>query len=695
MTVNKDDPTVVGGYKLEHRLGAGGMGVVYLARSSAGEPVAMKVVRRQWAEDPEFRARFELEVAAARMVHSRFTAPVIDADPHASTPWMATLYVPGETLATHVAQQGSLESNRLKGLAKALAGALRDIHRAGVVHRDLKPGNVLLTDGGPLVIDFGIARAVDGNPLTATGQLVGTPAFMAPEQFVSSRKIGPSADVFSLGSVLSFAATGRSPFDSEGPYAAAYQVVHEEPDLDAVPDCLRALIARCLAKDPADRPRPEQILAELAVTSQPHTPRLAPYTRALRAGSRGWLARPVPAWVAGLTALAAITAGMATQAGPSWRSAGTHPAPVDLAPLGTVIRNPLDPGEKCIPHRDAIYCAAGNRAVLRLDPANRTIPWVHRIPASEHEKKWLHGSRERINVELLGATHVGQLFVAQRDTEYERLRILDTHSGKTLWKRKFTARPLEIRFSERTLFLVFSRRIEAIDLTTKAIRWKRDLPGLTFLISTGHGLYEADVNQPGTQVTALNEDTGKPQWTTIAEDGLSYHTSGADALYFRSQRDGALVRLDTRTRNVVRTPMIGTLAGGFPAHQAVAQGNLVCLASHDGTVVAVDSKDGRVRWGRITDVRISAPPTIVDQQIFLTAVDGSVIALDARNGRQIWRTSPRQTGKPTGPWSRPPVMSVKKRLYAFSPYGTVSPLIASPHQSPLRVGPHGVTRPPN
>lgn len=164
MTLQKDDPTVVGTYRLESRLGSGGMGVVYLARTDAGRAVAVKVIRRQWAEHTGFRARFELEVAAARMVHSKFTAPVVDADPRATEPWMATLYVPGVSLATQVEQDQPLGDEDLRQLGAALATALSDIHRAGVIHRDLKPGNVLMTADGPLVIDFGIARAVDGNP---------------------------------------------------------------------------------------------------------------------------------------------------------------------------------------------------------------------------------------------------------------------------------------------------------------------------------------------------------------------------------------------------------------------------------------------------------------------------------------------------------------------------------------------------
>ncbi|WP_308040511.1 serine/threonine-protein kinase [Streptomyces sp. PSKA30] len=305
MSLRKDDPTEVGGYKLERRLGAGGMGVVYLARSPQGRTVALKVVRREWAQDEEFRARFELEVAAARMVHSRYTAPVVDASPRGPEPWMATLYIPGRSLDRKVSKDGPLSGPELSQLARGLAQALVDIHRAGVIHRDLKPSNVLLTEDGPRVIDFGVARATDGAGLTETGHIVGTPAFMAPEQLQSSRTVGPEADVFALGCILSFAATGNGPFRAHGAFGVAYQVVHEEPDLTGVPDGIRELVADCLMKEPANRPTPAAILSRLAA------PAAAPAQRGLST-RRTWavlkqvLTRRVPAWAAAASLLAAV-----------------------------------------------------------------------------------------------------------------------------------------------------------------------------------------------------------------------------------------------------------------------------------------------------------------------------------------------------------------------------------------------------
>src|SRR5690348_9801400 len=256
-------PEYAGQYRLDERLGSGGMGVVHLARSGSGLRLAVKVVHAAFAKDPEFRGRFRQEVAAARRVSGAFTAPVVDADPEAERPWMATLFIPGPTLSEQVKQHGPMAPAQLRRLMAGLAEALRDIHRVGVVHRDLKPSNVLLADDGPKVIDFGISRPKDSELRTETGKLIGTPPFMAPEQFRRPREVGPAADIFALGSVLVHAATGRGPFDSDSPYVVAYQVVHDEPDLTGVPEDLSPFVLRCLAKEPEDRPTPDELMREL------------------------------------------------------------------------------------------------------------------------------------------------------------------------------------------------------------------------------------------------------------------------------------------------------------------------------------------------------------------------------------------------------------------------------------------------
>ncbi len=259
------DPESVGGYRLLARIGAGGMGVVYLARSEGGALAALKVIRAEHAADPAFRARFRREAQAAARVDGRWTAPVTAADPEAAEPWIATAFVPGPSLAETVAAHGPLPPDTVRALGARLAEALDAVHAAGLVHRDIKPGNVLLALDGPRLIDFGIARSGGATALTATDVVIGTPGYLSPEQArARDEEVGPPSDVFSLGCVLTYAATGRPPFGGGTAPAVIYRTVHEDPDLDAITDDgLRILVARCLAKDPADRPTVPELRAGL------------------------------------------------------------------------------------------------------------------------------------------------------------------------------------------------------------------------------------------------------------------------------------------------------------------------------------------------------------------------------------------------------------------------------------------------
>ncbi|MEU9304523.1 MDR family MFS transporter [Streptomyces sp. NPDC048269] len=264
------DPTRIGPYRLIARLGAGGMGLVYLGRSEGGRTVAVKVVQAEYAGHPEFRRRFAREVAAARRVGGSWTAAVLDADPEAAVPWVATQYIPGPDLHTVVAKDfGPLPEHSVHTLANRLAVALQAVHKAGLIHRDLKPSNVLVTVDGPRVIDFGIARAMDslaGDSLhTHTGMLIGSPGFMSPEQ-VRGLELTPASDVFCLGAVLVYAATGRLLFGAKdtGLNAHLFRIAEEEADLTGVPETLAGLVGECLHKDPARRPTPEQVAARTA-----------------------------------------------------------------------------------------------------------------------------------------------------------------------------------------------------------------------------------------------------------------------------------------------------------------------------------------------------------------------------------------------------------------------------------------------
>ena len=256
------DPRLIGPYRLVGQLGSGGMGRVFLGMSVGGRPVAVKIIRAELAADPEFRSRFSREVAAARRVNGLFTALVVDADVDAPVPWLATAYVPGLSLAETVKERGPLSARSVLSLAAGLAEGLSAIHAAGVVHGDLKPSNVLLAEDGPRVIDFGISRAAGAAPVTPTGLVVGSPGFMSPEQALG-KEIGPLSDVFSLGAVLAFAATGERPFGTGSPVEMLDRVIHGSPRLETVPAEVRSLVKRCLDKDPSRRPTAADLLAEM------------------------------------------------------------------------------------------------------------------------------------------------------------------------------------------------------------------------------------------------------------------------------------------------------------------------------------------------------------------------------------------------------------------------------------------------
>ena len=383
------DPAEVAGYRLQGRLGAGGMGRVYLAFTPGGRPVALKVVRPELGDDPDFRARFRQEIAAARQVHGLFTAQVLDGDPDASPPWLVTAYVAGPSLAQAVTDHGPMPAASVFLLIAGVAEALAAIHGAGVVHRDLKPSNVLLAADGPRVIDFGIARALDATTVTRTGMQVGSPQFMAPEQ-VRGGAVSAAADVWALGALAAFAATGRASFGEGSQEAVLYRVLHEDPDLEGCPAELRAVIEGCLARDPAARPSPARLIELCRDQAAAKTVQSA--------GS--WLP---PALAADLTRHAAPAPGLTRDAAPGSPAA---PAP-GLAGLPTA--SAPEPGAGGPGRPAAGVVAAGSVAAGQADPdAMPTAARTFADPGDPQRRGWRGLPRTMV----IAATAAAALLVA-------------------------------------------------------------------------------------------------------------------------------------------------------------------------------------------------------------------------------------------------------------------------------------------
>jgi eukaryotic-like serine/threonine-protein kinase len=357
MPLQDRDPSRIGRFRLAARLGAGGMGVVYLGTAKDGTQAAVKVLRPELADDREFRVRFRREVSLLARVNGVCTVRVLEADTESARPFLATEYADGPSLAEYVSQHGPLGPDMLQGLAVGLAEALTAIHAAGVIHRDLKPDNVLLTPSGPKVIDFGIAQTLDSTSLTKTGMMVGSPSFMAPEQIRG--QAGQAADVFAWGLTVAYAATGQSPFGTGPTDAVLYRIMHETPSVSGLPAQLRPIVEQTLRKNPAERPAPQDLLAwaaspiaasgaGTAVRTQTVLARtwlLPPRDPPIPAPSRPGRARWVPA-LAGAAAVAlavgvgvALLANAAHQDGPAasdiHRTAATHSPPAAPASNGT------------------------------------------------------------------------------------------------------------------------------------------------------------------------------------------------------------------------------------------------------------------------------------------------------------------------------------------------------------------------
>jgi len=430
-----DDPRELGGYRLLARIGSGGMGQVFLGRSPGGRPVAIKVIRPDLADDRGFRKRFAREVASARAVNGLFTALVIDADVDGPVPWLATAYVPGPSLADAVDEHGPLPVESIRTLAAGLAESLHAIHTADIVHRDLKPSNVLLAQDGPRVIDFGISRALEGTSLTGTGEVIGTVDFMSPEQ-IEGGPIGPPSDVFSLGGVLVFAATGEGPFGSGRPTVMFYRVVHNAPNTSGVPDQIRLLIERCLAKDPADRPSTGELLTELQA------------------------ARPAMNWLP--PALIGI---------PDPAAVSGHEPPDQGQ------QDQADPFEVRLPQIRNMFAGASeqNRAAAEIDDWQRygdELGAIHTAPEFARHLRNL-GAVGRSGTETVTAWPTGtsqpDITAVRAGHVIPRQDLLDTYLTSC------NIRPANFRYWHEVLDMVNARTRSILELRSRVIGLKRDL----------------------------------------------------------------------------------------------------------------------------------------------------------------------------------------------------------------------------
>lgn len=707
-----EHPEYAGQYRLEACLGAGGMGVVHLARSASGLQLAVKVVHRQHAADPEFRARFRQEVAAARRVSGAFTAPVVDADPTAALPWMATLYVPGPTLAAQVKRNGPMSPAALRRLTAGLAEALRDIHRAGVIHRDLKPSNVLLPDSGPKVIDFGISRPYDSDLRTETGKLIGSPPYMAPEQFQRPREVGPAADVFALGAVLVHAATGRGPFDSDSPYIVAYQVVHDEADLAGVPEDLAPLVGRCLAKDPAQRPTPDEIMAALRPPSyeaaafipsqrrpvavvprhpqeEAEAPETATHVRAVDGSPPGSGNRPgrrTARWAAIGTAVIVLAAGgvlaadawsgSGTPGGSPGKAAGAGQPAAAFVPWRTPLRSPGGATASCVSAPaggksagGALYCVAAGSGAARVDPSDGRVLWSSRRGASP-ETPWLAaGSGGLVHTAEAGG----------------KLRAYEPGGGSQVWETGLAAYlGVPLAAGDTLLMVTADGRAQGLDAATGQSRWRHRVPGHQqpdyALYDAGSGLayvFENSALGTSTLVTAVEARTGRTAWQKRLDGMLTPVGTSQGSLVLTSMNENAqtvgLVRYDPARHHATRV----ALPFRMSEPEVVLGGGTAYLLARGGTLLAVgitpadegagdggagdggaaredagdeDAADGEAeRWRLETAVGLTSSPVLADgNRLYFSAADGRLLAVDTGNGTLLGQTRPRLTAGKLG-----------------------------------------------
>ncbi|MFS8204844.1 protein kinase domain-containing protein [Streptomyces sp. CWNU-52B] len=685
-TLQPDDPRELGSYRMLRRLGAGGMGRVYLARSPGGRTVAVKVVRPDLAADTGFRNRFQHEVEIARAVSGRYTAPVVDAAPDAALPWLATAYVLGPDLTDVVDAHGALPERTVRALGAGLAAALQEIHAAGLIHRDLKPSNVLLAADGPRVIDFGIARAVDGTRMTQTGVVVGSPGYMPPEQALG-QDVGTAGDVFSLGAVLAFAATGRNAFGAGAASHAAllYQVVHGEPDVTGVPQSLLGLVRACLQKDPAQRPAPAEIMTALAPggveglltdwlpsavasTIATHAAGILDLEVPQEQPSSGF-GRPPTMWDATPAAPGTPQPGY----GPGTPPYGTGGPPLHTPGPGSTepVTAPTSTRRRFLGRAvgaSAVVVAGGGGAAWWLtrkddedeavdgpsaaaaggtaEPAaeNFTTPPAGTAPQALWHKSVAEDSISTTENLL---AHDGLLFISG-----DPLVAYDVKTGKARWSRKdvlpFGA-PLLL--ADDKLFMAdtdTSGVLKALDAATGEEAWRSrlgsDLKVEKTIAIDAKNVYvtvtdfsdSRSATDYRTGVAAVSHSTGKKAWLQKRDWGTNdYDVQGTVSgkyLVYADSHYNLTVR-DTATGTQLWTRKIGDDWTWRPA--VAPRPGLVLLPG--STLAAVDIETGQSRWTLSPNGRRGFDnPTVVDGVLYTADHDGGVWAVDARTGKKTW-----------------------------------------------------------
>jgi outer membrane protein assembly factor BamB len=679
LPLSAEDPRTIGEFRLHNRLGAGGMGRVYLGSSPGGRAVAVKVIHPHLARDGAFLGRFRREVAAALAVNGGYAAPVVAAGPDDNPPWLATAYVRGPSLQEVVTAAGPLPEDAVLKLAAGLAEALRVIHSCGLVHRDLKPGNVLLAADGPRVIDFGIARALDGTVLTSAESLLGTPSYMSPEQ-AQSQPAGPPSDVFSLGGVVYFAATGGNPFGTGHPAVMLYRIVHTEPDLNQVPTGLRDLVAACLAKDPAQRPTPAELAAALmgAVPLGDPGAFWPPAVARLIAGHQvGQEAGPNGSALAGLgdrpPTLPSVTPATKVQVpedswappepadrtGPSGGTAGgTGPltAPAPPGPPGA-------PGSPPMGRRRALAALAGMAtggvavAVWELTrpgkPASRagTLagPRSGHPPQRPGTKIWSARASSPVGSIAVGGRAV---FAGTRGST---VYAFDAVTGQPLWHRA-TPHAFNDEMVVQGGMLVIGDATDgylyAYDTATGQPAWDQHTGSALGLGAAGGAVYTGGAIKAGHSggVTALSAEHGTLLWTAEFPGRLDTNSglSVIGGTVYATSAEGSILayRAADGTRRW-QTPLGKDVT--FEGGPVVAGDGMVyaCTGDHPPAVYAVSADSGQVighhsfgpaqypAYMALAGGMIYAAVTRDDRLSGPGA--GDLIALDAKTGRQQWK----------------------------------------------------------